>query len=386
MRKIRSFIYLKEVLKLGVSAFGGPQAHLALFFDIFVDKRAYLTNKELIELHALCQILPGPTSTQTITAIGYRIGGPKLAYLTLLVWCLPAVTVMTGVGLALSYLNDPLSVTEFIQPMVVGIVAVAAIRVSNKVVVSNHGMIVLILTAVAAFFYRSPFAYPALIIFGGLSTSINFRLHPKVQDKALKINWSNFLLWAGVLVFAAILGAITNKREILLFENFYRNGSLIFGGGQVLIPLLYTEFVEFKQYLTSNEFLSGYGFNQAVPGPTFSFAAFVGTLSMREFGPLAQVIGAFLSAAGIFLPGTFLIFFIIRFWDDLKKYRIIKASLEGVNAAGSGLVVAAAFLLFEPIDKNPMSFGIILITVGLMLIRVRTPYIIIAGIIAGFIF
>ncbi|QCK13379.1 chromate efflux transporter [Mangrovivirga cuniculi] len=386
MRKIRSLIYLKEVLKLGVSAFGGPQAHLALFFDIFVDKRAYLTNKELIELHALCQILPGPTSTQTITAIGYRIGGPKLAYLTLLVWCLPAVTVMTGVGLALSYLNDPLSVTEFIQPMVVGIVAVAAIRVSNKVVVSNHGMIVLVLTAVAAYFYRSPFAYPALIIFGGLSTAINFRLHPKVEDKALKINWSNFLLWGGVLIFAALLGAITHKREILLFENFYRNGSLIFGGGQVLIPLLYTEFVEFKQYLTSNEFLSGYGFNQAVPGPTFSFAAFVGTLSMREFGPLAQVIGALLSAAGIFLPGTFLIFFIIRFWDDLKKYRIIKASLEGVNAAGSGLVVAAAFLLYEPIDKNPMSFGIILITVGLMLIRVRTPYIIIAGIIAGFIF
>ncbi|NMM49788.1 chromate efflux transporter [Marinigracilibium pacificum] len=386
MRKIRSLIYLKEVLKLGVTAFGGPQAHLALFFDIFVEKRAYLSNKELIELHALCQILPGPTSTQTITAIGYRIGGPKLAYLTLLAWCLPAVTVMTAVGFALSYLNNPLSVTEFIQPMVVAIVGIAAIRISNKVVVSNHGLIIMIITALAAYFYRSPFAYPALIIIGGLSTAINFKLHPKENNKKLNINWSNFLLWGGVLIAAAILGAITNKREILLFENFYRNGSLIFGGGQVLIPFLYTEFVEFKQYLTSNEFLSGYGFNQAVPGPTFSFAAFVGTLSMRDYGFTGQIIGAYLSAAGIFLPGTFLIFFIIRFWDELKKYRIIKASLEGVNAAGSGLVVAAAFLLFEPLDKNPMSFGIILITLGLMTLKVRTPYIIIAGVIAGFIF
>src|SRR5690606_6675244 len=164
-----------------------------------------------------------------------------------------------------------------------------------------------------------------------------------------KIAWANFLLWGGVLLLAAALGGVTKALPIRLFENFYRNGSLIFGGGQVLTPLLYTEFVQYapKQYLTSEEFLSGYAIAQTLPGPVFSFSSYIGAISMRSYGLGGEILGSLVAAAGIFLPGTFLIFFVIRFWENLKKYRAVRASLEGITAASAGLVAAAAVIMFR---------------------------------------
>ena len=134
-----------------------------------------------------------------------------------------------------------------------------------------------------------------------------------IEDKGrIRINWNNFVLWAGVFVLAALLGHYTRELPVRLFENFYRNGSLIFGGGHVLVPLLFTEFVEFKHYLSSEEFLVGFAFVQAVPGPVFSFCAYVGALSMREYGILGEIAGAVIASIGIFLPGTFLIYFLIQ--------------------------------------------------------------------------
>jgi chromate transporter len=171
-----------------------------------------------------------------------------------------------------------------------------------------------------------------------------------------------------------------------LFENFYRNGSLIFGGGQVLVPLLHTEFVEFKEYLTSDEFLSGYGLVQALPGPVFSFSAFVGTISMRDGNILSQIFGGFMAAAGVFLPGTFLIFFVIRFWEDLKKYRMVKASLEGINAVSSGMVIAATFLLLEPIEPITINYVLMIGTAFLLFFtKIPTPFIILGGLLVGII-
>ncbi|MGB5928672.1 MAG: chromate transporter [Cyclobacteriaceae bacterium] len=190
-----------------------------------------------------------------------------------------------------------------------------------------------------------------------------------------------------MLIVAALLGNIADFRGILLFENFYRNGSLIFGGGQVLIPYLFTEFVEFKQYLTAEDFLNGYGMAQAVPGPTFSFSAFVGAMALEEQGVWAQIGGGLLAAAGIFLPGTFLIFFVIRFWEGLKRYRPVKASLEGIAAVSAGLVMAAALILLKPVSEDFISIGILIGTMFLLLYsKIPPPFIILAGLLAGFIF
>ncbi|MEO1256333.1 MAG: chromate transporter, partial [Bacteroidota bacterium] len=200
----------------------------------------------------------------------------------------------------------------------------------------------------------------------------------------IKIKWANLILWISVLVVAAVLGGVTQYQPIKIFENFYRNGSLIFGGGQVLVPLLYTEFVEFKEYLSSQEFVSGYGFVQAIPGPVFSFSAYVGALSAREFGIGGQVLTAGMAALGIFLPGTFLIFFIIRFWEELKKYRIVKASLEGITAVSAGMVTAAAFLLFMPMEQKLINYTLILVTVAMMhFTRIPTPLIVVTGLVFG---
>lgn len=373
---------------MSLTAFGGPQVHIAYFLDRFVDKRGYLTEKELLELNALCQILPGPTSTQTITAIGFRIGGPGLAYLTLLFWVLPAVAILIFVAIALSTFEQKevlLNYIRYIQPMAVGFIAFAAYKITSKVIESKSGILVLILSTALSLYASSPFLFPILIVLGGLVTALKYKRQPKIEkNDPLKIKWANFFLWASTLIVAGALATFTNWMPVKLFENFYRNGSLIFGGGQVLIPLLYTEFVTLKEYLTSPEFLSGYGLAQAVPGPVFSFSSYIGALSLREMGAGGMITGGLISAAGIFLPGTFLIFFVIRFWDNLKRYRIIRASLEGITAASSGMVIAAAIILFMPLENNVINPLLIISTFSLLqFTKIKAPFIIIAGILLG---
>ncbi len=377
---------------MSLTAFGGPQVHIAYFLDRFVTKRGYLTEKELLELNALCQILPGPTSTQTITAIGFRIGGPGLAYLTLLFWALPAVAILIFVAIALStfaHKEEILHYIRFIQPMAVGFISFAAYKITSKVVESKSGFLVLFLSTLLSLYASSPFLFPVLIILGGAITAFKYKRQPELEkNEPLKIIWTNFWVWAGVLVTAGALATFTSFIPVKLFENFYRNGSLIFGGGQVLIPLLYTEFVSLKGYLTSPEFLSGFGLAQAVPGPVFSFSAYIGALSAQQMnmGIAGMIAGGLMAAAGIFLPGTFLIFFVIRFWDGLKRYRIVRASLEGITAASSGMVIAAALILLRPITPGFINIGLLITTFGLLqFTKIKAPLIIISGILLGFI-
>jgi chromate transporter len=375
-----------------VSTFGGPQAHLAHFHKVLVDKRKYLSEEDLMEINSLCQILPGPASTQTLTAIGFKIGGPKLAYLTLLIWILPAVALMTAAAIWLAKMDERviMELTRFIQPMAVGFISYGAYMISLKTVNTKTGVAIMILAAVTSYFFQTPFIFPIILICAGLMTSLKFRAQPKELKQKINISWANFMLWAGVLVFAAILGGITKALPIKLFENFYRNGSLIFGGGQVLAPLLYTEFVQYAKplhYPTSHdEFLSGYALAQAIPGPVFSFSSYIGALSMREFGTGGQILGAVMSALGIFLPGTFLIFFVIRFWESMKKYRAVRASLEGITAASAGLVAASAIILFQPLENTVLNFGVTIATFCLLVFtKIPSPLLILAGIILGFV-
>ncbi len=398
IQRVRFIIFLRDVFYLSVSCFGGPQAHIAHFQQMLVTKRQYLTETELLELHALCQVLPGPSSTQTLTAVGYKLGGPSLAYLTLLIWLLPSVIIMTAAGMLISSFDAKsisLSFTRFIQPMAVAIIAYSAFHMAQKTLVAPRSFFIMIGAAIICYLFPTPFVFPVVLIIAGCITAFNYKVFPKEEKKKFNIRWSNFLLWAGVLIAAALLGAYTKALPIRLFENFYRNGSLIFGGGQVLTPMLYTEFVQYapKQYLSHEEFLSGIGFVQALPGPVFSYSAYIGALSMRDFGPGGEILGAIMATAGIFLPGTFLIFFMFRIWESLKKFRAIRASLDGIHAASTGLVVGAAVLLFVPlVNQQPnesilINSSIVLVTFGLMyLTKIPSWAIILAGLAAGFVF
>ncbi len=389
IRRVRFYIYLKDVLVLSLTAFGGPQVFLAMVIDVMVRKRGYLSEKDLLELNALCMVLPGPTSTQTISAIGFRIGGPSLAYLSLLVWVFPATTLMIGTALLIDHLqantDGALGFAKFIQPMAIGYILYAAQITIKKMIHSVEAAILMMMAAFVAFFYNSPFIFPIMLVIGGLITTHNYNKQPVIEEKSkITISWSNFALWAGVLVAAAVLGHYTRLLPVRLFENFYRNGSLIFGGGQVLVPYLYTEFVEFKSYLSSEEFLTGYAISQSIPGPTFSISSYIGALSMREWGVTGLVTGGLIAAAGIFLPGTFLIFFVIRFWDELKKYRRVRAALEGINAVSCGMLIAAAYLLFEPLENNLFNIIAIIGTYALLqFTKIPSPLIVVLGVAAG---
>lgn len=342
-----------------------------------------------MEINSLCQILPGPASTQTLIAVGFRIGGPNLAYLTLLVWILPAITFMTAAAIIMSSIQEKnwsIEFTRFIQPMAVGFVSYGAYMISVKTVNTKTGLALMILAAVTSYLIQTPYVFPGILLAAGLVTSLKYKAQPKEEKKKIVVPWANFLLWIGVLVFAAVLGGITKSLPIRLFENFYRNGSLVFGGGQVLTPLLYTEFVQYapKHYLSSQEFLSGYAVAQSLPGPVFSFSAYIGALAMRDYGVGGEILGGFMASMGIFLPGTFLIFFVIRFWDSLKKYRAVRASLEGITAASAGLVTASAIILFQPLENTFLNFAVTISTfILLAFTKIPSPFIIVGGLLLG---
>ncbi|WP_245830835.1 chromate efflux transporter [Marivirga sericea] len=379
---------MKDIFILSLTTFGGATAHFAFFLDHLVYKRGYLTEKELIEMNALCQMLPGPSSTQILTGLATKIGGAPFAFLTLFVWVLPGVALMTGFGILMSNIDENELSTHFltfVQPIAVGFVAAAAYRIVKKVIHTKTSVVLLIISAAISVWINSPYLFPALILAGGFITAFKYKDQPIEAKEKIKIRWTALIIWISVLVLIALIGLFTQSLPIRLLENFYRNGSLIFGGGQVLIPFLYTEFVDFKDYLSSSEFLSGFAIAQAIPGPTFSFASYIGALSMREYGVWGEILGGFLAAVGIFVPGTLMMIFLIRFWDQLKKFRIIKASLEGITAVSSGMVVAAIFLLFEPVQNTMLNFSLIIGTVAILLFtKIPAPYVVLIGLVAGF--
>lgn len=382
-------LFLKDVLVLSLSAFGGPQAHIGMLFQKMVQERRYVTEEELLELNALCQILPGPTSTQTVVALGFKLGGVRWAYFTLLVWCLPAVLIMLlGALLINFYPKSQLGFTKFLTPVAIGCMAFAGYNIINKAITSKKGLALMILSSSIAFIFKSPWLFPFMLIAGGIITGMNYEHLPRiVEKKPLNIRWGSFSSWVLIYVLAALLSTYTSILPFKIFQTFYRNGSLIFGGGQVLIPMLYTEFVQFKEYLTPQEFNIGYAMVHLVPGPVFSLSAYIGALSAQKLGIFQQILCGLSASVGIFLPGTLLIFFLIRFWEQLKQYRAVKASLEGLNAINAGLLIAA---LLGMITETPQNWLTILLSIGsfgmLQFAKIPVPYIIIGTLILGFIF
>ncbi|TAH26404.1 MAG: chromate efflux transporter [Cytophagales bacterium] len=396
MIKKRHLIFLKDVLLMACTGFGGPQAHLSMYFNVLVTKRGYLDEKELVNLYSFCQILPGPASTQTITAIGFRLGGPKLAFLTLLVWILPATIMMTLAGILMSFFhfqNINLSFTKFIAPIAIGFVVYSAYKISSMVLKNKLSIFLCLLSIFLSYFIKSPAIFPIALLLCGAIAGLEYKKEENIAPSSpIKIEWANLILFLIIALGSGLLGYITMglpkalpiNLGIRLFENFYRNGSLVFGGGQSLIAVLHKQFVEFKGYLSPEEFLSGYALLQILPGPLFSFSSYIGALAMREYGISGQIIGGVIGAIGIFLPGTILIFFVIRFWGKVKNNAVMKAALLGINAGSAGILISTIFILSSSIEINLVSLGLVLATF-LLLNFTKTPpaLIIITGFLGG---
>ncbi len=381
--------FLKDVLICSLGAYGGPEAHMGVFIDQLVIKKKYLSEEDLIELMALCSILPGPTSTQTIVSIGYKTGGPLLAFFTMLVWALPVILVMTLLSFLYQFLalqNISQEGLRYIGPMAVGFIIVAAYRIGKKVVTDKVTIVLFLLGAITTYLIRSPWIFPIVLIIGGI-TSV---LLSKEQDlwNRVKLNppWPYIIAFIGIALGSIGLNLMWDNRIFELFESFYRYGYLVFGGGQVVVPVMYSELVDVNRYMTSQEFLTGYGLVQGLPGPMFSFSAYAGGMAARASGALFQTIAALVSGIGIFLPGLLLIYFVYPVWENLKKIKGIKVSLKGINAVAGGLIFIAAVILMQrsgfEIDKIMVTVVSILV---LMTKKIPAPILVVAALLAGFV-
>jgi chromate transporter len=410
---LRHIPFLKAVFLHSVTAFGGPQGHMGMVLKTFVDKRRDISREELMEYTAFCQLLPGASSTQTITLIGYKRGGVKLAVLTLIIWILPACILMGALSFIVGGIeknNIQTNIFQFIQPMAIGFLAYATFK-AFQVSINNLITKVIMLSALAStfFFFKTPWVIPILIILGGAATNIsNKRIPEKESIKPRQIRWTNIWLFLLIFALAGLLSETArkqnweNKKQFNLFENFYRFGSFVFGGGDVLIPLMLDQYVArptSEKVLKKNpdvlriekeELLTGAGIVRAIPGPVFSIASFMGGIALKKEGTKIQLLGCVIGTVAIFLPSALLVLFFFPVWQQLKKIVIVFRALEGINAAVVGIMMAAILYLLK--DVSFISFKIqtllnIAIIVGTFLTlrfsKTPTPLIVLLCLIIG---
>ena len=382
---LRHIPFLKAVFIHSITAFGGPQGHYGMMIKTFVHQRHDVDEHELMEYNSFCQLLPGASSTQVLTLIGYKRGGVPLAVLTLLIWILPACMLMSMFSFLLYYIDNKIWGTHlftFIQPMAVGFLAYASTK-SFKIAVHNpitQGIFI-VSSIVTYFLFKSPWIFPILIVLGGFVTNLSDRRIPQKGDKPRKVKWGNIWMFAIIFFLAGLFSEVARKNDwphrsgYNLFENMYRFGSLVFGGGQVLIPMMYEQFVERPKspvvlrknidkkqsviQIEREDFYIGAGIVRAIPGPVFSIASFTGGLALKNKGPSWQVAGCLIGMVAIFLPSALLVLFFFPVWHNLKRYAVVYRALEGINAGVVGIMVASTFYMMRDIsiiDFKTISF------------------------------
>jgi chromate transporter len=405
---IRHIAFLKAVFLHSITAFGGPQGHFAMVMKTFVHRRRDITEQELIDYNAFCQLLPGASSTQTLTLIGYKRGGVVLAMLTLIIWTLPACCLMA------LFSFFPLRTTalfRFIGPMTIGFLAFAAQHSFKISVYNTITRVILVISTIATFLlFKWPWVFPILLVLGGIVTNLSSRRIPQVESLHKKIKWGNIWLFAIIFILAGASSELArknnwpNRRPLNLFENTYRFGSLVFGGGNVLMPMMYEQFVARPQSqkliqrnpnvirMTPDDFYSGWGMVRAIPGPVFSVAAYMGGVAMKDKGVGLQILGCFVATTGIFLPSALLVLFFFPIWYNIKKYATVYRAMEGINAVVVGFLVASGLYMMKDFETKSwldivLALGVMVATwVMLNYTRLPSPVIVLIWLALGCVF
>jgi len=410
---LRHIPFLKNVFLHSITAFGGPQAHIAMMMKTFVHQTRYISEEELLEYNAFCNLLPGASSTQTLTLIGYKRGGLPLAIITLLIWIAPASILMGAFSFLLHYIDQRslhVDIFKFIPSMAVGFLVYASVMAFGVSIKNLITWIIMVFGAVATFIlFRFPWIFPALIVFGGIATNISQKRIPQKEITPRKIKWWNIWLFAFIFILAGIVSELArknnlpNRKPINLFENMYRMGSLVFGGGHVLMPMMYEQFsvrpdvVKEKNpnviKIDKGDMTTGMGIVRAIPGPVFSIAAFTGGMALNGGGAMMQLLGCLIGIIAIFLPSALLVLFFFPIWNNLKKYAVIYRSLEGINAAVVGIMIAATLFIMKDISlvevKMISLINILVITLTFLLLqftRLPSPLIVFVCLLLGYLF
>jgi chromate transporter len=368
---------LRAFLKLGVTCFGGPIAHIGYFREEFVVRRRWLDEQAYADLVALCQFLPGPASSQT----GFSIGLMRAGYLGgLAAWTgftLPSAILLVLFAYGAVALGGPIGIglLHGLKLVAVAIVAQAVWGMTRTLCPDRERASIAVVAALIILFSTASIAQIGAILLGGIAGLFLCRTAPPPSTGHIAVPVSRTVGLVALTAFFVLLAGLPVLRGlgvsqgVTLFEAFYRSGALVFGGGHVVLPLLRETFVT-PGWVSDDTFLAGYGAAQAVPGPLFTFAAYLGAV----VGPPPHgLAGAALGLIGIFLPGVLILMGTLPFWDTFRKRAGAQAMMRGVNAAVVGLLGAA---LYNPVwtssVKAPGDFGIVL--VGFVLLTVwRAP-------------
>jgi chromate transporter len=360
------FEVLRVFFKLGVSSFGGPIAHIGYFREEFVVRRRWLDEQAYVDLVALCQFLPGPASSQTGFSIGLIRAGYAGALAAWTGFTLPSAIVLVLFAYGAGALNGPVGtgLLHGLKLVAVAIVAQAVWGMARTLCPDRQRASIAAVSALIILFSTSSIAQIGAILLGGLlglwlcrggPPTAEGHIHIPVSRRTGLVALTAFFV---LLVGLPIIQNLPNSSGIALFDAFYRSGALVFGGGHVVLPLLREAFVT-PGWVSDDAFLAGYGAAQAVPGPLFTFAAYLGTVvSPSPHGIAGAVLGLF----GIFLPGMLILLGALPFWDSFRKRQDAQAGMRGVNAAVVGLLGAALYNpLWTTSVKTPGDFGIALV-------------------------
>jgi chromate transporter len=371
-------------LRLGVTSFGGPVAHIGYFRAEYVGKRGWLDDKSFTDLVALCQLLPGPASSQLGIAIGTLRAGRLGGIMAWLGFTMPSAIILIAFAYGVGEVDDVAN-SEWLHGLKLAVVAVVALAVWSMAgsLWTDRRRVTLGIAA-AVFMLLTPGAVwqIAVILIGGVAGVLIFRDITSSTDDAKSQDSSGSKKLAIVVLasFFVLLIALpliadsTGREEIDVFENFYRSGSLVFGGGHVVLPLLQAETVG-AGYIDNDQFVAGYGATQAVPGPLFTFASYLGA-AMGDGGLFGQKWIAGLVALGaIFLPSFLLVWGVLPFWTRLSSSNRVRGAVAGINAAVVGLLLSA---LYNPIWTgsvlNAEDFGLVMVLFGFLAIWKLPPW------------
>jgi chromate transporter len=365
----------------------------------FAQKRKDISEEELLEYNSFCQMLPGPSSTQTVMLIAMKRGGIPLAIVTLLLWLLPAAVIMGAFSFLIYYYDVKeirTTLFTYVQPMSVGFILFAAMRMMKVSVRHIATWAIMAGSIIVLLFFRTPWIFPILMLVAGTISNFSNKRIPDTHIKPKPIQWVNIWLFVLIFIFAGILSqaavyyAWPHRRIFNLFENFYRFGAFVFGGGQALMPLMLLQFVTRPAQLAgtplikSDQLLTGYGIVQAVPGPVFSICSYVGGMVMSQYGPTWQLIGCITATLAVFLPSTLLLFFLFPVYQNLRQYVVIYRALEGINAAIIGIIWASGLVLFQAMPFEWTNVVVIAITFSILYFtKIPSPFVVIGWLLLG---
>ena len=415
MNYSKHILFLKTVFFYTLTAFGGPQAHIGMLQKTFVEKGKYLTHEELLDFYSFCQLLPGASSTQLLGCIGYKKGGIFLSILTLIIWILPATSIMCFIGLFLSdTTNNTAQITSLlalIKPMTLGFLFFS-IWQTKKTALKNTitYYIFFICLLVSILFFKTPWVFPMMIVIAGLITNIsNKRIPaPKIKPQSKKISYFPIVLFFLVFTIAGFLSEKgrqeewKNRKVYNLFENFYRFGSIVFGGGDVLLPMMLDQYVarptDIKTIqknpniikINKEDLLVGFGIVRAIPGPVFSVGSYTGTMALKGENKKTQIIGSLMGSFSLFLPGVLLMLFFFPLFQQYREYVFVHRAMEGIHAVVVALMLGAAYYLcseyaLTTLDQLLKDVFVVLITFSLLnFTKIPSSLIVLLFLILGF--